>query len=53
VAFLLFSAGYERAVLLPFLSCSILLFDVLYVAMFFSAARHAGVADAEHKRSTQ
>jgi hypothetical protein len=53
VAFLLFSVGYERSVLLPFLYCSILLFDALYVAMVFSAARHAAVAEAEHKRSTQ
>jgi hypothetical protein len=49
----LFSVGYERSVLLPFLYCSILLFDALYVAMVFSAARHAAVAEAEHKRSTQ
>jgi hypothetical protein len=53
VAFLFFSVGYERSVLLPFLYCSILLFDALYVAMVFSVARHAAVAEAEHKRSTQ
>jgi hypothetical protein len=53
VAFLFFSVDYERSVLLPFLYCSILLFDALYVAMVFSAARHAAVAEAEHKRSTK
>jgi hypothetical protein len=53
VAFLFFSVDYERSVLLPFLSCSILLFDALYVAMVFYAVRHAAVAEAEHKRSTQ
>jgi hypothetical protein len=53
VAFLFFSVGYERSVLLPFLYCSILLFDALYVAMVYYAARHAAVAEAEHKRSTQ
>jgi len=52
VAFLFFSLGYERSVLLPFLYCSILLFDALYVAMVYYAARHAAVAEAEHKRST-
>jgi hypothetical protein len=49
VAFLFFSVGYEGSVLLPFLYCSILLFDVLYVAMVFYATRHAAVAEAEHK----
>jgi hypothetical protein len=53
VAFFFFSVGYERSVLLPFLYCSILLFDALYVAMVFSATRHAAVAEAEHKRSTK
>jgi hypothetical protein len=41
VAFLFFSVGYERSVLLPFLYFSILLFDMLYVAMVYYAARHA------------
>jgi hypothetical protein len=50
MAFLFFSVGYEGSVLLPFLYCSILQFDVLYVAMVFYAARHAAVAEAEHKR---
>ena len=49
VAFLFFSVGYERSVLLPFLYFSILPFDVLYVAMVYYAARHAAVAEAEHK----
>ena len=53
VAFLFFSVDYERSVLLPFLYCSILLFDALYVAMVYYAARHAAVAEAEHKRSTK
>jgi hypothetical protein len=52
VAFLFFSVGYERSVLLPFLYCSILLFDALYVALIFYAARHAAVAEAEHKSGT-
>ncbi len=52
VAFLFFSVGYERSVLLPFLYCSILLFDVLYVAMLYYAARQAVVAEAEHKSDT-
>jgi hypothetical protein len=52
VAFLFFSVGYERSVLLPFLYFAILLFDVLYVAMVYYAARHAAVAEAEHKSGT-
>jgi drug/metabolite transporter superfamily protein YnfA len=52
VAFLFFSEGYERSVLLPFQYCSILLFDVIYVAMVYYAARHAAVAEAEHKSGT-
>jgi hypothetical protein len=52
VAFLFFSAGYERSVLLPFLYFAIVLFDVLYVAMVYYAARHAAVAEAEHKSGT-
>ena len=51
-AFLSFSVGYERSVLLAFLYFSILLFDVLYVAMVYYAARHAAVAEAEHKSGT-
>jgi hypothetical protein len=42
VAFLFFSLGYERSVLLPFLYCSILLFDALYVAMVYYAAACSG-----------
>ena len=52
VAFLFFSVGYERSVLLPFLYFSILLFDILYVAMVYYAARHAAVAESEHKSDT-
>jgi len=52
VAFLFFSVGYERSMLLPFLYFSILLFDVLYIAMVYFAARHAAVAEAEHKSGT-
>jgi hypothetical protein len=52
VAFLFFSVGYESSILLPFLYCSILLFDALYVAMVFYAARQAAVAGAEHKSGT-
>jgi len=53
VVFLFFSVGYERSVLLPFLCFSILLFDALYIAMVFYAARHAAVVEAEHKSGTQ
>jgi hypothetical protein len=52
LAFLFFSVGYERSVLLPFLYFSILLFVALYVALVFHAARHAAVAEAEHKSGT-
>ncbi len=52
VAFLFFSVGYERSVLLPFLYFSTLLFDALYVALLFYAARHAAVAEAEDKSGT-
>jgi hypothetical protein len=52
VAFLFFSVGYERSVLLPVLYCSILLFDALYVALIFYATRHAAVAEAEHMSGT-
>jgi hypothetical protein len=51
VAFLFFSVGYERSVLLPFLYFSILLFDALYVALVSYAARHAA-ASAEHEPGT-
>jgi hypothetical protein len=51
VAFLFFSEGYERSVLLPFLYFSILLFDALYAALVFHTARHAA-ASAEHKTGT-
>ena len=44
VAFLFFSVVYERSVLLPFLYFSILLFDILYVAMVYYAARHAAAS---------
>jgi hypothetical protein len=52
VAFLFFSVDHEGSVLLPFLYGSILLFDVLYVAMVFYAARHAAVAQTEHEPGT-
>jgi hypothetical protein len=54
VAFLFFSVGYEGSVLLPFLYGSILLFDLLYVAMvfYYAAARHAAVAEAKHREGT-
>jgi hypothetical protein len=57
-AFLFFSVGYEGSVLLPFLYGSILLFDLLYVAMVFyyaaerRAARHVAVSEAEDKPGT-
>ena len=49
MAFLFFSVGYERSVLLPLLYISILLFDVIYVAMVYYAGQHAAVAEAEYK----
>ena len=52
LAFLFSSVGYERSVLLPYLYFSILLFDALYVALVFHAARHSAVAETEHKSGT-
>jgi hypothetical protein len=50
VAFLFYSVGYEESVLLPFLYGSILLFDVLYVAMVFYAG---GLQRSDHAEDAE